>query len=296
MLSARAERRGRVWPLFVHLRLHYQLLFLSPLFAWGFLLGGGRSSIRAWVGFVAFHCFLYSGITAYNSYYDRDEGPIGGLRAPPAVSEGLLGFSWLIQGLGLGLALWVSSWFAALYCFVMLLSVAYSHPALRWKARPILSLAVVAWGQGAVGYFGGWLCAQDTPPPLLGTEALLGLGVAMLSAVGLYPLTQVYQIDEDRSRGDVTFAVAFGHTACFQFALVCVALASACSVPLVWRVFGGWDAALLAVGFALLLVTIESWRRRFHATVAANFTALHRLQLALSLGTLGYVGARLVLA
>jgi hypothetical protein len=28
-----------VKPLFMHLRLHYQLLFLSPLFAWGKLLG-----------------------------------------------------------------------------------------------------------------------------------------------------------------------------------------------------------------------------------------------------------------
>src|SRR5688572_25877500 len=124
-------------PLLIHLRLHYQLLFLSPLFAWGFALSGGSVSARAGWGFLAFHVFLYGGITAYNSYYDRDEGPVGGLRKPPAVSEPLLAFSLAVQLVGLAMTLAVGWSLTLMYLAVMLLSVAYSHPLFRWKARPI---------------------------------------------------------------------------------------------------------------------------------------------------------------
>ena len=109
---------GVLYSLFVHLRLHYQLLFLSPLFIWGFMLAGGELSEQAIGGFITFHVFLYGGITAYNSYYDRDVGPIGGLRRPPPVNELLLPFSLGVQGIGFVLALRVGWWFSALYAVV----------------------------------------------------------------------------------------------------------------------------------------------------------------------------------
>jgi 4-hydroxybenzoate polyprenyltransferase len=292
---ARPPPKRSLFSLFVHLRLHYQLLFLSPLFIWGFMLGGASLSRRAAIGFVSFHVFLYGGITAYNSYYDRDEGPVGGLRSPPPVIELLLPFSLLIQGAGLVLAIVVGFWFASLYVAVMLLSVAYSHPRLRWKARALVSLLVVAVGQGAVGYAGGWLCGAEPPHSLLAIDPLLGLGVAMLSAVGLYPLTQIYQIEEDRARGDRTFAVVFGADASFRFALACIALAGSCITPLVLRLFGWRDALLLGMVYAALFAIVERWRRRFRDDVERNFIALHRLQLVLSVGTLGYMTARMAL-
>ena len=290
-----ALQRSKWLSLFVHLRLHYQLVLLSPLFVWGFILGGRALSIRAGLGFLAFHVFLYGGITAYNSYYDRDEGPVGGLRVPPPVTEALLGFSLATQGVGLALALFVGVEFTLLYVLVMVLSVAYSHPRLRWKGKPILSLLVVAFGQGAIGFGGGWLCGSTPPRPWLGSfDGLLGTAVATMIAVGFFPLTQLYQIGEDSARGDRTFAVAFGAKASFGFALVCTALGGACMVPLVARLFGRWDALLVGGIFGLTLVAIVLWQRRFKDEIEANFRVLHRLQYGLSLGTLGYFGLRLV--
>ncbi len=286
---------GSLSSLFVHLRLHYQLLFLSPLFIWGFMLGGANISERAGIGFVSFHVFLYGGITAYNSYYDRDEGPVGGLQSPPPVIELLLPFSLLVQVVGFALALVVGFWFAFLYAGAMLLSVAYSHPWFRWKAKPLVSLVVVALGQGAMGYAGGWLCGAEPPHSLAAVDPLLGLGVATVSAVGLYPLTQIYQIEEDRERGDWTFAVVFGPDASFKFAAACIALAGICIAPLVLRRFGWRDAVLLATVYATLIAVVERWRRRFRDDVESNFVALHRLQLVLSVGTLGYMTARMAL-
>ncbi len=280
-------------PLLIHLRLHYQLVFLSPLFLWGFLLGGAVPSLRALLGFLTFHVCLYGGITAYNSYYDRDVGPVGGLKVPPRVTESLLGFSLLVQVVGLAMTAWVGRFFALLYAIVMVLSVAYSHPRFRWKARPVLSLFVVALGQGAVGFAGGWLCGSMPPRPLYPPlDGLLGMAGAALITAGFYPLTQLYQIEEDRARGDRTFTVAFGARASFAFSLTLLLLGCACLLPVVAGRFGALDALLFAGAFLGLLAAIALWRRRFADHVERNFRTLHRLQAAMSLGILGYIGLR----
>jgi 4-hydroxybenzoate polyprenyltransferase len=294
-VGAATKMRG-ILHLFVHLRLHYQLVFLSPLFAWGFALGGGQFSNRTAWAFLAFHVFLYGGITAYNSYYDRDEGPVGGLRVPPPVTEPLLGFSLATQLLGLALMTLVSRELALLYGVVMLLSVAYSHPRFRWKARPLLSLVVVGLGQGGIGFRAGWLCGATPAAPMLGSEqGLLGLAAAVLLTMGFYPLSQLYQIEEDRQRGDRTFSVVFGPQASFRFALSCLVMGGLCIAFVVLARFG-WFDALLTLGAQLLLwAVVLRWHQQFRAEVIANFLTLHRLQLAVSAGTLSYVSLRLLL-
>lgn len=282
--------------LLVHLRLHYQLVFLSPLFAWGFALGGGEFSTRAGVAFLAFHVFLYGGITAYNSYYDRDEGPVGGLLKPPPVTPPLLWFSLAVQLVGLALALFVGLELAVLYAVVMLLSVAYSHPRFRWKARPLLSVLVVAWGQGAIGFVAGWLSGSTPPLPLVSSSAgLLGMGAAVLLTTGFYPLSQLYQIDEDRQRGDFTFAVVYGPKNSFRFSLACLIAGGLCIALVVLQQFGAVEALLALGAQCVLWGVVLRWNQRFRSEVIANFLTLHRLQLAVSTGTLGYVSLRLLL-
>jgi 4-hydroxybenzoate polyprenyltransferase len=283
-------------PLLVHLRLHYQLAFLSPLFAWGFALGGGRFSLGAGLGFLAFHVFLYGGITAYNSYYDRDEGPVGGLLKPPPVTTPLLAFSVGVQLIGLCLCALVGWELVLLYTIVMVLSVAYSHPRYRWKARPLLSLVVVAFGQGAIGFHAGWLCAASPALPLSSSlDGLLGMAAAVLLTTGFYPLSQLYQIDEDRQRGDLTFAVVYGPAACFRFALTCLVAGGVSIALVVYRRFGLLDAVVVMGAQLLLWAVVVRWHRQFKREVMANFVTLHRLQFAVSLGTLGYVSARLLI-
>lgn len=291
-----STRARKVWHLLVHLRLHYQLIFLSPLFVWGFALGGGQPSRNAAVGFVAFHVFLYGGITAYNSFYDRDEGPVGGLRHPPPVSSSLLGFSLGVQLIGLALCVLVSWEMVLWYATVMALSVAYSHPNLRWKSRPLLSLLVVGLGQGAIGFRAGWLCAQTPPAPLFHSlDGLLGMTAAVLLTMGFYPLSQLYQIDEDQQRGDSTFAVAYGPDASFRFALSCLIAGGLCMAFVALSRFGARDALLAVAAQMLLWWVVFRWYRRFQSEVLTNFITLHRLQFAVSVCTLGYLSLRLLL-
>src|SRR4030081_2822817 len=127
--------------LLVHLRLHFQLL-LAPVFLWGWLRAGGVLSRSFLLGFVAFHFFLYSGATAFNSFYDRDVGPVGGLERPPSVLPALLPFSLAVKGGGALLAPLVTLPFWLAYAIFVGLSFAYSHPLIRWKARTWTSLLV----------------------------------------------------------------------------------------------------------------------------------------------------------
>src|SRR5262245_44022502 len=126
----------------VHLRLQFQLI-LSGIFLWAYLLAGGVPNARAVLAFLVLHVLLYGGTTAVNAYYDQDEGPVTGLRHPPragpACVRGGLGF----MAAGAVLAPCVGAAFAVVYVAIALLSLAYSHPRLRWKNGPASSVLVV---------------------------------------------------------------------------------------------------------------------------------------------------------
>ena len=127
--------RGSLVPYLRHLRLPFQLT-LAPLYLWGWLLGGGPADRDFVLAAVALHLFLYPGITAFNSAYDRDEGPVGGMLAPPPVPPRLLGFSLALQAAGAALTVAVGPVLLAIYLAIAALAAAYSHPRVRLKAHP----------------------------------------------------------------------------------------------------------------------------------------------------------------
>jgi 1,4-dihydroxy-2-naphthoate octaprenyltransferase len=117
---------------------------------------------------------------------------------------------------GAGLAMTVSPHFGFVTAFCIILSVLYSHPRTRWKSLPGLDLAVNMVGYGAGTTLAGILA---------GTAAHAGIAAAnfhldaaswlLVAAFGLlfgsfYPMTQIYQIEDDRKRGDQTLASALG--------------------------------------------------------------------------------------
>jgi 1,4-dihydroxy-2-naphthoate octaprenyltransferase len=283
----------RLQTMFVHLRLHFQLL-LAPIFLWGFLLAGGQVDGRFWLAFVAMHLFLYGGTTAYNSYYDRDEGPVGGLSAPPPVLPELLPFSLVSQAIGAGLALLVNPAFLILYLLIFALFTAYSYPGIRLKKRPIFGLLTVALGQGILAGLSGAAAAAVSPFALPG---LAWLGIVALTAVttGFYPITQVYQIEEDVKRGDITFAAWGGPGRTFAFALLTMTLGVLALLLPFYNVFG----PLLTAGFVIfcigLLGALAHWSRHFDpADVQGNYRRVSRLHRLMSGGFLALLVLRLV--
>ncbi len=190
----------------IHLRLHYQLLVLSG----GYLLGGLFSPELQLENFLLqffnVHVMLNGGITAYNSYWDKDEGPIGGIKAPPKLPAWSHPASIIWQLIGLGLAYQQGTIFIGLYLSTMVLSVAYSSRRFRWKGHPWLSLLAVGTGTGTNTFLMGALAAGASFDSFL---ALAAIGTALL-LLSLYPVSQIFQIEEDLKNGDRTFAAIYG--------------------------------------------------------------------------------------
>src|SRR6266852_1224846 len=281
--------------LFVHLRLHFQLL-LAPVFLWGWLLAGGGLSRSVVLGFMAFHFFLYSGATAFNSYYDRDVGPVGGLERPPSVVPALLPFSLAVQAVGALLAALVNLPFFVAYTVFVGLSFAYSHPRIRWKARTWTSLLVVGLGQGALAFVAAWAATRGEIFSIWSVDGVLGAIAAMLLILALYPLTQLYQIDEDAARGDRTVAVVWGPTRCFAFALTCTVLGGLTMLVVLARRYGIVDTLLVGVGLAVQLAAITRLAQRFERTqVLENFRRVMRINAISATALGGYLLVRLAL-
>ena len=194
-------------------------VYLMPVFWFGLsALRGPWSSGRAVGVFVVLHLLAYPASNGYNSYYDKDEGSIGGLKAPPKVTPELLHLVWLFDALAVTGAALLSLPFAALVVGYLLVSKAYSYEGIRLKKYPLLSTLVVVIFQGAFTLLMTQVGVGATPEQLFEKTNLLLALVSTLFLCGSYPLTQVYQHEEDARRGDRTLSLRLGIRGTFIFA------------------------------------------------------------------------------
>lgn len=219
----------------------------------GYVLAVGFSGVvrGAWLwqalgGLAIWVICLNGGTLAINSVFDKDEGDIGYLRAPPPLPRHLLGFSVALLAGGQLLAFALPVPFRIAYAICFALSLLYSVPPFRFKAVAGVDWLINMWGFGTLTPFAAWAA---TGRPLDLGHALVLLGFCPLFA-GLYPLTQLYQMEEDRRRGDRTLALMLGRRASLAVAIACSVLAFA---------LFAWAAALLWVRVWALVVPLLLW-------------------------------------
>ena len=219
----------------------------------GYVLAVGFSGVvrGAWwwqtlFGLAIWVIFLNGGTLAINSVFDKDEGDIGYLNAPPPLPRHLLAFSVALLAGGQLLAFALPPAFQVAYAVCFLLSILYSVPPFRFKAVAGVDWVINMWGFGTLTPFAAWAA---TGRPLDAGHALVLLGFCPLFA-GLYPLTQLYQMEEDRRRGDRTLALLLGLRASLGVAIGCATLAIG---------LFGWAAAVLRVRAWLLGVPLAAW-------------------------------------
>lgn len=191
----------------IHLRLHYQFFILSGGYLIAALFVDAVKWNQFWLQFLNVHVLLFGGATAYNSWWDKDEGPIGGLKSPPKMKKWMWPASLILQFIGLAWAVTVGWNYAIIYAISMLFFWLYSTPLARWKGKPIRSIIAIGISTGTNSFLLGYLAAGGYP--ITFTEDLIAAGVAAI-ILSLYPVSQVYQTEEDEKRGDYTFAVRFG--------------------------------------------------------------------------------------
>jgi len=190
----------------LHLRLHYQFLILSGGYLLGGFIAGQMDSYQYWTQFLNVHILLFGGATAYNSWWDKDEGPIGGLKNPPKMKKWMHVASLLMMYAGLLWAIAVGWLYAGIYLVSFILFWLYSTPHARWKGRPILSLWVIGISTGFNSVLLGTLAAGGAISSLV----LLSAAGATCILLSLYPVSQIFQIEDDAARNDNTFTRKYG--------------------------------------------------------------------------------------
>lgn len=210
-----------------HLRIPFSI-FLMPVFFFALALTPNLNESRLLWVFLSLHLFLYPSSNGYNSYFDKDEESIGGLKNPPKVTKDLYWLSLVFFLIAIGLAGIISFSFASMIVIYGLVSMAYSHPSVRIKKYPWLSWVIAGLFQGyftfALSYAGisnlGW-------EVMFKPHVLIPGILTSLMLWGNYPLTQVYQHGEDSRRGDRTLSLVLGIKGTFSFSAFVFALSGA---------------------------------------------------------------------
>jgi len=234
--------RPREWPI---MAAHTALGFVLAVGLRGTLAGAHWRALA--FGLVVWVLFGNGGTLALNSAFDKDEGDIGYLDAPPAPPKHLAAFAFALMAAGQLLAMLAPRGFTLAYacCFVM--SILYSVPPIRLKAVAGADWVINMVGFGTLTPYAGWALTGRALP--LAMAVVLWSFCALFAS--LYPLTQLYQFDEDARRGDRTLALRLGMRGSLVVADAAAVIAFAMLAWSGWRMrieLWQWGALVLAAG------------------------------------------------
>jgi len=205
------------------LRFHFSL-FLLPVYLFALSQAPAINTANALLSFFLLHLLVYPSSNGYNSYMDRDETPIGGLASPLQPTRQLFYVTVLMDALAVVLSIFISPLFAIGIVVYILASRAYSYRGIRLKKYPFLGFLTVFLCQGALVFVLAYHAAAQAPLskvpwlPTLLSSFLIG---------ALYPLTQIYQHEEDCKDGVVTISYRLGKKGTFAFSMALFLTATA---------------------------------------------------------------------
>ncbi|MBN8576373.1 MAG: UbiA prenyltransferase family protein [Cytophagales bacterium] len=217
-----------MWSALLHLRFPFSY-FLLPVYLFALVGSPNFTATQLLWSFVIIHLLLYPASNGYNSYFDKDEKSIGGLKNPPPVNKLLYLMALLLDAAAVVLGWYfINADFATMLFVYGLVSKAYSHPAVRLKKYAIAGWLTVGLFQGAFTFLMCYVGINKFPiAALLQPKVLLPAGLSTLMLLGTYPMTQIYQHEEDASRGDKTLSLKLGLRGTFVFVLVVFVIATA---------------------------------------------------------------------
>lgn len=252
---------------FVHLRPRSWLI-VGLHFTVGGIVGAGGLLfadilwLKLLVAAIIWAIFLNGGTLALNSAYDQDTEDIGYLDNPPPTPPGLnvFGITFMLIG-AIPVILFFNLTFFYIYIICVIMSLLYSCPPMRIKARAGGDILINSLGYGALTFAGGYVSLIED---LSGTALLLATAFAFLFA-GFYPLTQIYQYRYDNTKGDATFTVWLKPRKALNFSIVAIILAFGFFFT---GIITGRDSflsyILLTICLALWLELLFRWRSQFN--------------------------------
>lgn len=199
--------------------------FLLPVSLFSFYYIHPAFNVNLVLVILIWHLLVFPASNGFNSYNDQDEGPIGGLAAPPKPTKSLFYVANVMDLTAIALSFLLNIPFAVFVMLYILFSRLYSYRKIRIKQYPIGGFAVVFIFQGA------WIfCANIIA---LGSTQLFSNPTIIFSAIAcsffiatVYPLTQIYQHDADKEDGVNTLSIVLGKKGTFLFSGIMFFLAT----------------------------------------------------------------------
>lgn len=196
------------------LRFHFSF-FLLPVYVFALSQSKQIDAIQAILIFIILHLLVYPASNGYNSYMDRDTGPIGGIRSPREPTKQLYVVTIILDLFAILLSFFVSIPFALGIALYIAASKAYSSRSIRLKRYPVTGYLIVVIFQGALTFYLVYANVQNG-----NTIPYLQMAAASLLIGGFYPLTQVYQHDADKADGVTTLSLMLGYKGTFIFTAI----------------------------------------------------------------------------
>lgn len=270
---------------FLHLRIPFSY-FLMPVFFLSSLLAP-RIDWGNWIiSFAVIHFLLYPAANGFNSFYDRDTSSIGGLKNPPEVESALLPVSLFLDLVAVLTGLLISWHFAVSVFLYGICSKLYSFDKIRLKRRPVISWLGTSLVQG--GFI--FLVVNFAVEPggqahMPSVKVLLGAGIASIFLMGYYPMTQIFQHEEDRKRGDRTMSMLLGTSGTFIFSGVILSIAVASLSVFLEHFYGAKSLFLfLLLQFPALVYFVQWYRSYQSGRCRADYDHTMRLSLIAASG------------
>lgn len=200
-----------------HLRLPFSF-FLLPVFMFALSQAEQIHWLHALLAFFILHVLVFPSSNGYNSFQDRDETSIGGLKYPPKITSNLYYATLLLDTMALLLGLIISVYFSLMVLVFIIMSRAYSWRQIRLKRYPVAGFLTVFVFQGAFVYLMSLSAINGHNPHLLfSVDSLICMVVSSLFIGSIYPLTQIYQHRADLNDGVISLSYRLGYTGTFIF-------------------------------------------------------------------------------
>lgn len=244
----------------LHLRIPFSF-FLLPIFLFSLSQSPAPDTARIlWVFFIL-HFLLYPASNGYNSYFDKDEKSIGGLEHPPPVEKGLYWLALALDVVAILLAyVKINTTFAVMVLIYGMVSKAYSHPSVRLKKYAWTSWLITGVFQGMFTFMMCYAGVNDFEFSALWHREVILPGLLTSGMLWAnYPLTQIYQHEEDRKRGDITLSATLGIRGTFHFAALVFAATIAGFFFYLFSAFGRLYTVAFVLAVAPVLVYFFYW-------------------------------------
>ncbi|MGZ8558859.1 MAG: UbiA family prenyltransferase [Chitinophagaceae bacterium] len=192
-------------------------VFLSPLYFFALSQLPDIHWSKAILVFFILHFMVYPASNGYNSYMDRDTKSIGGLEKPPPPSRQLYLTSIVLDVAAIALGFVVDPLFGLIMPLYIGASKAYSYRGIRLKKYPVIGYLTVIIFQGALTF---WLVYYGSNAADTFEAPWQGMVICALLIGGFYPLTQIYQHQQDLDDGVATISYKLGYTGTFIFCAI----------------------------------------------------------------------------